>query len=230
MPSASKSATAALAPTSSVTPVRDATGDSPREIAVVDPALVEQQIDEKLIGERIRAMRLKRSMGLVELGRLAGLSASFLSQLETGRVIPTIRNLARIALVFQKDISCFFTVEKRVTFRRLAKNERIPITRKQKRNARFISQSLSALIPDRHIVPCLAEFLPNGEECEFTPTVFRGTEFVYILAGTLEVMVPNDRRVLAAGDVCWVDANTPRQYICQGHSPARALIVTQHLR
>ncbi len=34
-------------------------------------------------------------MGLVELGRHTGLSASFLSQLETGRVVPTLRNLAR---------------------------------------------------------------------------------------------------------------------------------------
>ena len=39
-------------------------------------------------------------MGLVELGRHTGLSASFLSQLETGRVVPTLRNLARVAMVF----------------------------------------------------------------------------------------------------------------------------------
>jgi transcriptional regulator with XRE-family HTH domain len=125
---------------------------SSNDLAVVDPIRVEQQIDQKLIGERIRSMRLKRSMGLVELGRLSGLSASFLSQLETGRVVPTIRNLARIALVFEKDLSCFFSVEKKVTFRRLSKSDRIPITRKQK-NSRFVSQSLSALIPDRHMVP-----------------------------------------------------------------------------
>ena len=47
-------------------------------------------------------------MGLVELGRKTGLSASFLSQLETGRVVPTLRNLARVALVFGKDLSHFF--------------------------------------------------------------------------------------------------------------------------
>ena len=51
---------------------------------------------EKRIGERIKHLRLKKSMGLVELGRHTGLSSSFLSQLETGRVVPTLRNLARI--------------------------------------------------------------------------------------------------------------------------------------
>jgi transcriptional regulator with XRE-family HTH domain len=198
------------------------------DFAVVDTLRVEQNIDQKLIGERIRSMRLKRSMGLVELGRLSGLSASFLSQLETGRVVPTIRNLARIALVFEKDLSCFFTIEKKVTFRRLSKAEHIPITRKQKQNARFVSQSLSALIPDRHMVPCLAEFLPNGDECEFTPKIFRGTEFVYVLDGELEIALPNERHWLCKGDVVWIDASTPRQYLCNGDRSARALIVTEH--
>lgn len=196
--------------------------------AVVDPARVEQQIDEKLIGERIRAMRLRRSMGLVELGRLTGLSASFLSQLETGRVVPTIRNLARIAMVFEKDLSCFFKQERKVTFRRLSKSDRIPITRKQKLNAKFVSESLSSLIPDRHIVPCLAEFQPGGDECEFTPKVFTGTEFLYVLDGQLELCLSNQTQFLEAGDVCWIDASTPRQYLCHGSSTARALIVTEH--
>jgi transcriptional regulator with XRE-family HTH domain len=196
--------------------------------SVVDPVRVEQQIDEKLIGERIRTMRLKRSMGLVELGKLTGLSASFLSQLETGRVIPTIRNLARIALVFEKDLSCFFTIERKVTFRRLAKGDRITITKKQKQGANFASQSLGSLIPDRNIVPCLAEFLPNGSTCEFIPTISIGTEFIYTLEGNLEIALQNERHFLQAGDVCWVDSSTPRQYLCHGESPARALIVTGH--
>ena len=65
----------------------------------VDGGVAEAFIAEKRIGERIKHLRLKKSMGLVELGRHTGLSASFLSQLETGRVVPTLRNLARIAMV-----------------------------------------------------------------------------------------------------------------------------------
>src|SRR6201996_6425535 len=77
----------------------------------VDGEVVEELISEKRIGERIKFLRLKKSMGLVELGRHTGLSASFLSQLETGRVVPTLRNLARIAMVFSKDLSYFFDPE-----------------------------------------------------------------------------------------------------------------------
>src|SRR3978361_818323 len=68
----------------------------------VDGEAAETFIAEKRIGERIKYLRLKKSMGLVELGRHTGLSASFLSQLETGRVVPTLRNLASIAMVFSK--------------------------------------------------------------------------------------------------------------------------------
>jgi transcriptional regulator with XRE-family HTH domain len=78
----------------------------------VDNETTERFIAEKHIGERIKRLRLKKSMGLVELGRHTGLSASFLSQLETGRVVPTLRNLARIAMVFSKFL--LITISSRV--------------------------------------------------------------------------------------------------------------------
>src|SRR5262244_3218765 len=83
----------------------------------IDPVTAEAFIAEKHIGERIKRLRLKKSMGLVELGKHTGLSASFLSQLETGRVVPTLRNLARIAMVFSKDLSYFFETEPQSMFR-----------------------------------------------------------------------------------------------------------------
>src|ERR1700709_1487739 len=68
----------------------------------IDGEAAEAFISEKRIGERIKHLRLKKSMGLVELGRHTGLSASFLSQLETGRGGPPLRNLAPIAVGFSK--------------------------------------------------------------------------------------------------------------------------------
>jgi DNA-binding XRE family transcriptional regulator len=77
---------------------------------------IEAFIKDKRIGLRIRALRQKNGMGLVDLGLHVGLSASFLSQLETGRVVPTLRNLARIAMVFSKDLSYFFDPGPRTLF------------------------------------------------------------------------------------------------------------------
>ena len=48
----------------------------------VPPEAAEALIEAKRIGERIKFLRQRKHMGLVELGRYTGLSASFLSQLE----------------------------------------------------------------------------------------------------------------------------------------------------
>jgi len=87
----------------------------------VSTAQAEQCIEAKRIGDRIKYLRQRKQMGLVELGRHTGLSASFLSQLKTGRVVPTLRNLARIAMVFSKNMSYLFEtlgavpMDKRIT-------------------------------------------------------------------------------------------------------------------
>ncbi len=198
----------------------------PYEIDAVEADKVEQSIDDKFIGERIRRLRLKRSMGLVELGTRTGLSASFLSQLETGRVIPTIRNLAKLALVFEKDLSFFFRQEKTVAFRSLRRGDRVRLTRNSKDGSRFVSESMSALIPDRHMVPCLAEFFPGDQPCDFTPKIFPGMEFIYVLEGSLCLASSSGREQLDGGDVGWIDGETKRQYICSGDQVAKAMIIT----
>src|SRR5215831_174330 len=97
----------------------------PVETLAIDPTAAEALLSAAQLGQRIKRLRLKRSMGLVELGRLTGLSASFLSQLETGRVVPTLRNLARIAMVFNKDLNYFFEEEPKTLFRIHRKKDRV---------------------------------------------------------------------------------------------------------
>src|SRR6476646_6173496 len=60
------------------------------------------------IGPKIRAIRLKKKMGLVELGRHTGLSPAMLSKIERGQLFPTLPTLLRIALVFSVGLEYFF--------------------------------------------------------------------------------------------------------------------------
>ncbi len=126
----------------------------------IDPESAEAFIAEKHIGERIKRLRLKKSMGLVELGRHTGLSASFLSQLETGRVVPTLRNLARIAMVFSKDLSYFFETEPSTLFRVHRKKERVRLPQSGVDDPTYYFESLGYMVPDRQLDPYYAEFIP----------------------------------------------------------------------
>src|SRR6516165_10200229 len=83
------------------------------------------ELAQYLIGQKLRALRLRRSMGLTQLGQRTGLSPALLSKIENGKLVPTIATLLRIAKVFDVTLDHFFQNEHR---RRI-----IAITRKQDR-------------------------------------------------------------------------------------------------
>jgi transcriptional regulator with XRE-family HTH domain len=197
----------------------------PPDIHSVDPSSAESLLTGARLGQQIKRLRLKRSMGLVELGKLAGLSASFLSQLETGRVVPTLRNLARIALVFNKDLSYFFESADQSVFRvqRSRDRLRLPMGSPQ---TDYFAESFGILIPEGGLRPCLAEFLPGAQHSPFAPECYPGVEMVYVLSGAIELQRKGEPHHLQACDVCYISTETQRSYRCAGPEPAQALIIS----
>jgi transcriptional regulator with XRE-family HTH domain len=194
----------------------------------VDDGTMDRIIAEKRIGERIRQLRLKKQIGLVELGRRAGLSASFLSQLETGRVVPTLKNLARIAMVFSKDLSYFFESEPRSVFRIHRPKDRVRLPQTGVMPPNYYFESLACLVPDREMDPFFAEFMPLTPEMKARSHVHPGFEFLYVMEGALEVRHGEQVNVLETGDAVYFDSSTPHSYQCAGKEPSRAIIVTMH--
>ena len=76
-------------------------------------ATVADGLKPYLIGEKLRSLRLRKSMGLVELGRHTKLSPAMLSKLERGKLFPTLPTLLRIAMVFSVGLDYFFTDERK---------------------------------------------------------------------------------------------------------------------
>jgi len=194
----------------------------------VDPETAERFISEKRIGERIKRLRLKKSMGLVELGKHTGLSASFLSQLETGRVVPTLRNLARIAMVFSKDLSYFFESEPNALFRVHRRKDRVRLPQTGVETPAYFFESLGYLVPDRHMDPYFAEFQPLTRETEPRAHMHPGSEFLYVLDGELSIRHGEQECSLEMGDAVYFDASTPHSYHCAGKKPTGVIIVTMH--
>jgi transcriptional regulator with XRE-family HTH domain len=204
----------------------------PEQTAPVGEETAERFIEEKHIGERIKRLRLRKSMGLVELGRQAGLSASFLSQLETGRVVPTLRNLSRIAMVFSKDLAYFFENEPQPLFRVHRKRERVRLPQTGADHPAYFFESLGFMVPDRQMDPYFAQFLPVGDEAAreeaIRTHVHPGCEFLYVLDGRLELRQGENCAVLEPGDAVYFDSGAPHSYVCVSEKPASALIVAMH--
>ncbi len=221
---------------SAVIPDHDPTGPMPQPVlpeAMSDEVEVgvsaeeaESFIEDKRIGERIKYLRQRKHMGLVELGRHTGLSASFLSQLETGRVVPTLRNLARIAMVFSKDMSYFFEPEKTELFRviRAGERQRMPQTGAEEPGYYF--ESLGHVPADQPIAPYVAEFLPGNEKRVARAHRHTGNEFLFVLSGSLMLTHENKVDMLEDGDAVFFNAEAVHSYERVGDEVCTALILS----
>jgi transcriptional regulator with XRE-family HTH domain len=195
-----------------------------------DPAVsseaAESFIEDKRIGERIKYLRQRKHMGLVELGKHTGLSASFLSQLETGRVVPTLRNLARIAMVFSKDMSYFFEPERPELFRILRASNRQKLPQTGADEPGYYFESLGQVPSDQPIAPYVAEFLPTSEKRPARTHRHSGNEFLYVLDGELQLEHDGKVEALGGGDAVFFNAEAVHSYESKGDASCTALILT----
>lgn len=62
----------------------------------------------RVIGEKLRAIRQQRRISLRELAEKASISASMLSQVETGKAYPSVRSIYNIAAALGLPVDYFF--------------------------------------------------------------------------------------------------------------------------
>src|SRR5260370_12979304 len=184
------------------------------------------ELAQYLIGQKLRALRLRRSMGLTQLGQRTGLAPALLSKIENGKLVPTIPTLLRMATVFEVTLDHFFQNEHR---RRI-----ISLTRKQERARAAERQLISGENHDlerldlgageRKFHPYLAEFFPV-KPGSGRPHMHQGYEFLHIMSGRLELNVGSDATVLEPGDSIYFDSNLRHAYRSLDEKPCRALMV-----
>jgi transcriptional regulator with XRE-family HTH domain len=179
------------------------------------------------LGEKLRALRLKKSMGLVQLGKHTGLSAAMLSKLENGKLVPTIPTLVRIALVFSVGLDYFFTDER--------KRHVVAIVRKQDRirfperagggEVSYWFESLDFAANERRLSAFLAEFQPLATDKQRLHQ-HPGVEFLYMIRGKIDLVIGSDTHTLDSGDAIYFDSSVRHGYRQAGTQASSAIIVT----
>lgn len=179
------------------------------------------------IGAKIRALRLKKKMGLVELGKHTGLSPAMLSKIERGRLFPTLPTLLRIALVFSVGLEFFFAgARDKPLVAVVRKSQRVKLPDSPgARQAGYRFESLDYPATERRFNSYLAEFLPPTNE-NLRPHAHPGVEFIYALAGGLTVGIGGEEHALGAGDSIYFDSSLPHTYRRSGTRPCTAIVVT----
>ncbi|MBM3585972.1 MAG: cupin domain-containing protein [Alphaproteobacteria bacterium] len=177
------------------------------------------------IGPKIRALRVKKNLGLVQLGEHTGMSSGMLSKIERGQLFPTLPTLLKIAMVFGVGLEHFFVdlkVEPTVAVVRKKDRLRLP-DRPGAENPSFFFESLDYPVSDRKMEAYYTEFEPQSGATE--PHKHSGAEIIYVINGQLAVNVDGEDTLLAEGDSMYFDCAFPHSYRRQGRGTCSAIVV-----
>jgi transcriptional regulator with XRE-family HTH domain len=179
------------------------------------------------IGPKLRALRLKKKIGLVELGQHTGLSPALLSKIERGRLFPTLPTLLRISLVFGVGLDFFFAgARDKPLVVVVRKDERVQLPeRPGASEVAFRFESLDYPATERRFNCYYAEFFPVAAH-QLRPHAHPGFEFIYAIQGVLSVHLNGDQHALSAGDSMYFDSSVPHAYRRSAGRSCRAVVVT----
>jgi transcriptional regulator with XRE-family HTH domain len=195
------------------------------------------------VGGLIRRERGRQRLSLRELARRVGVSPSMLSQVETGRTRPSVSTIYAIASELGLSIDALLAGEEaaaadpvtvassRARPAAALAPEVIPVSQlvrpEQRRKLELESGVTWELLSD--LLPHLVDFMlvtyePGGRSSSSGKlTRHAGTEFAFMLSGTLKIQVGFDEYVLRPGDSMAFDSSEPHLLVNEGTEPAEGL-------
>jgi transcriptional regulator with XRE-family HTH domain len=194
------------------------------------------------LGPRLRAIRLRRGVGLRELARRLDLSPSSISQIETGKIRPSVRTLYALAAEFGVTVDELLFDGTSSSGSRPAVGVRgggaepgLVVQRADERPAIQLNSGVRwerlMFWGDEDVEFLEATYEPGGASSpDHAFMRHNGHEFGFVLSGALSVVVGFDEFVLEAGDSITFPSSTPHRLSNDGTSAVRAVWVVRGRR
>ena len=183
------------------------------------------ELQRYAIGPRVRALRVGKKLGLVQLGDHTGISPAMLSKIERSQLFPTLPTLLRIAMVFGVGLDHFFVPDKEKPLVSVVrKNQRIKLPAPPGGEPpAWLFESLDYPVTDRRMDAFYAEFPLDARRADRHE--HGSAEFIYVLSGRLVVDVNGEETALDAGDALYFDSSAPHGYRREGTVVCKASVV-----
>ena len=157
------------------------------------------------IGSRVRSLRRERGLTIEQVAAATGLTKGFISQLERDRTSPSLSSIARICDALGVRLSHVFEREPQPALVR--RDERPEIdTYFPTHNYLLSSQEERRF---QAIESVVAPGAGAGDELYSLPG---DVEFVYVLEGSLELVIGEETHVLEEGDALTYDLSRPHTW------------------
>jgi len=175
----------------------------------------------RLVGERLRAARVRRGLTARDLAKAGDLALSTISLIERGKISPTVATLHKLATPLGVPLTFFFEdgQDQQVVFLRRGE-------RPQVRSAQVLLENLGIGLHGQTMEPLLVTLEPgagSGPE----PIVHVGHEFVFCLQGSLEYHVVEQSYVMGPYDSLFFEAHLPHSWRNSGEMTAQFLLIVQ---
>jgi transcriptional regulator with XRE-family HTH domain len=170
------------------------------------------------LGRRLKALRFSRGLSLKDVAAKTGVSASFLSMVETGRNEMTVGRLVLMADFYEVGLGDLLPerdMERPVVLRR---DDRRTVDSSDRR----VRTELLASWHHGEMTSSFLHFDAGAKLSQLAPHA--GPEFVLALLGTVAIKFANDTSVvLEEGDSVWFEASRRHHYVNVGESEAQIL-------
>ena len=175
------------------------------------------------IGLIIKQHREGLGISMRSLAKKIGLSASFLSQVESGKTYPSLQSLKKIADALHTTIGIILGEKGSITSTTVLREKE----RKSLKNIGkgVVLQFLSSLDKNNRMEPCIQRL--NAHSISGNPPFQHyGQEFVYVLEGDIEITLGNDTHEMKKGECIYFDSDIQHYFKNTCEESAEILIIS----
>ena len=177
---------------------------------------------EKVIGHRLRALRVSRGLSLRAVAARVGITPGALSQIENGRNDPSLATLKKILSTLGSTLAEFFAGDGRSSERSsFVYRSRDLIDVAKASGLKFLT--LPPAPSAGRAMQIMFETYAPGADTGPESYSHAGEEGGFCIAGSVEITVDGRREVLGPGDAYYYPSSLPHRWRNIGNVPATVI-------
>lgn len=179
------------------------------------------------IGSKLRELRLARNLTLRSVAREIGFSIALLSQIETNNISPPIPTLSKLAKFFNVSMSSLFAEkDEQRRYEIVRKRDRKIVSHVVSRAGNrhtYSYEPFSMKMKNKKMTPFLINL---SDATDSTTYRHEGESFLFILKGSLSIMLNGQEIVLDEGDSLYFDTSLEHRFRSQDNPDSIVLEIT----
>lgn len=176
---------------------------------------------KKIVGKKLKAIRLKSDLTIQELAERSRVSSNMISRIERGLTIPSVEILMKLAVVFGKSIN-YFVEEVSTTHEIVYSSPGARDTTVYEDERNMLTESFTSGLRDPQFMSFLCTIPKNGQSGSQN-MYHPGDELIYLLEGSLQVIIGQETYQLNTGDSLSFKSHLPHRWVNTGDSDARVV-------